>query len=479
MSANSFDLIIIGGGAAGLVCAKLAKGLGKTVAIIEKNRLGGECTWTGCVPSKTLIHVAHQVRDAQKMKSFTKNEAQFEIDPSKIMSYVQAKRNTIAQKADAQALNKLGIDVLFGEPVFIDPFTIEVDKKIVRAKKYIICTGSRPFIPPIDGLENVKYLTNQTIFEMKEFPQEMTILGGGPIGIEMACAFNAFGVKITILEMNKQILANEDAELSALLAQHMKSQGIEIKTNSKLAKVSYDENIKLLIEQSDGAKTQLSTQSLLIAVGRRPNIENLGLENIGVESTQKGIKVNNRLQTTKSHIYACGDVVGPYQFSHMAEYQAIIATRNAIIPFFKSRIDYTKKMWVTFSDPELAFSGLTEVQAREVHGDAIQIFRAPYDSIDRTIIDENAVGLCKIICDKKGYIIGAHILGTRAGELIHEIQIGKVYNLKFRNFYHVIHAYPTYSELIWHAARKAYIEYVSNNFFVKIFSWLFGAKNKK
>lgn len=478
MNAHQYDVVIIGGGAAGLVAAKLARGLGKSVAIIEKNRIGGECTWTGCVPSKTLIHLAQLAQSAQKMKDLNISQSSIEINAAKIMEYVRAKRIAIAQETTPEILKKQSIDVIFGDSLFIDPKTIHIGDKKIRSQKFILAMGSRPFIPQIEGLSANNYLTNETLFEIAELPRSMIILGGGPIGVEIAGALNSLGVKITIVERGKQILSHEDPELSALLADHMKSQGIDIKTSCKLSAIT-NQGKTILCEQADGSKIELAAERLLVAVGRVPNKDNLGLENIGVKTTSQGIVVNNKLQTSVSHIYACGDVVGPYQFSHMASYQAITAMRNACIPFFKSKMDYGKKVWVTFSNPEFANAGLSEIEARKIHGDSIEIFRVPYNSIDRTIIDDNTFGMCKIICDRKGYILGAHILGARAGELIHEIQLGKTYKLKFRDFYSVIHAYPTYSELIWKGGRKAYLQHLSSNIFVKIVAWLFGAKKSK
>jgi len=459
MKRSTYDLIVIGGGAAGLVSAKMAAGLSKTVAIVETDRLGGSCTWSGCVPSKTLIHLAALATK----KNF---------DSSAIMEHVRSTRARIAKETTAESLSALGIDTFFGNVSFIDTYTLNVNDTTITFKKCILATGSRSFVPTIDGLADSNYVTNETIFELNHLPSDMVILGGGPIGVEMACALNTLGVKITIVESNVQILSHEDAEMSALLAQHMITQGITIKTSTQLTRITIDHNgMKLQCTQPDGTIENLTASILLVAAGRKPNIENLGLEAIGLKTTSKGIQVNSKLQTSVSNIYACGDVVGPYQFSHMAFYQAVIATRNACIPVFKKHVNYSKKIWVTFANPELAQLGLTEQEARTIHGNSIEIFRVPYGSIDRSVIDDATFGLCKIICNAKGYIIGASILGARAGELIHELQLGAHYNIRLRDFYHVIHAYPTYSELLWRGSRMAYLKHLKQNFFIKIISW--------
>lgn len=304
----------------------------------------------------------------------------------------------------------------------------------------------------------------------------MVILGGGPIGIEIACALNNLGIKVTILEMNNNILPKEDPELGILLQEHLKNKGIDIKTSRRLTKIFKNHEIKFICDKNDGSQEEIIAESLFVAVGRKPNIEDLNLAKIGINVSSKGIIVNNKLQTSVSNIYACGDVVGPYQFSHMAEYQASIAVQNAFIPIIKKHINYNNIIWVTFSDPEFASAGLNEQEARQKYGDNIKVFRINYDSIDRAKMDSNTFGLCKIICDSKGHILGAHILGARAGELIHEIQVGKFYNFHIWDLYKPIHAYPTYSELLWKISKQAYIKKITDNPFIKLISYLFRLK---
>ncbi len=470
---TNYDLIVIGGGAAGLVAAKLAHGLGKRVAIVEHAKLGGDCTWNGCVPSKTLINISHMIAATKKADNFLKQPITEPIDSVKIMAYIRSKRNEIYQTHTPEMLKNAGIDTFFGDPQFVDQTTITMQNQTLHAKNFIIATGSRPFIPDIEGLSDVSYLTNETIFELPQLPKSMIILGGGPISIELACALNNLGVHVTIIEKAATILPKEDAELSSMLAEHMRANGIDIHTSVTATKVFNKNGITCVGTQPDNTTIELSVESLLVAVGRKPNIENLNLAAIGVNTTKHGITVNSTLQTSAKNIYACGDVVGPYQFSHMAEYQAAIAGQNACIPLFKKHVNYNHTIWVTFSDPEFAIAGLNEAQARTEYGDTIQIFRMPYSALDRAKIDDATFGLLKIICDKKGYILGAHILGARAGELIHEIQVGKYYNKRIWDFYGPIHAYPTYSELIKQIAKKAYIQKLQNNVILRWIKKLF------
>ncbi len=468
MSKFDFDLIVIGGGAAGLVSAKLANGLGKKVAIIEKEKLGGECTWTGCVPSKTLIktaNIAHQIKTKEKYGLSTSQEIILNTD--NVMSYVRSIPEKIYSTHTPEILEKEGLKILTGLPKFINNNEINLDGKKLSAKKFIIATGSSPFIPPIDGIDKIPYLTNQTFFKLEQLPKSIIIAGGGPIGTELACALNRLGTQVTIIEMQENILAREDTELAQILEQTLANEGIKILTQTKVEKVEQNQDKINVIYNSKNKTEQISTDAFFVATGRKPNLENLNLEKAGIEFNKKGIITNEKLQTTAKNIYACGDVVGPYQFSHMAEYQAIIATKNALLPI-KKNIDYSGIIWATFSDPEFAHAGLTEKEAKEKYGDKIKTYKQEYKSIDRAVTDQSQIGLAKFVCDKKGKLLGAHILGNRAGEIIHEIQLGKKYGIKFNKFDSVIHAYPTYSDIVKKAARKCYIDILQNNFWIKI-----------
>ena len=254
-----------------------------------------------------------------------------------------------------------------------------------------------------------------------------------------------------------------------MLTQKFKEEGISLLTGYKATKVQKKgENVELTCEDKNGNIKTVEAQKILIAVGRKPNVEGLELQKAGVQLGKKGIITDTTMRTTAKNIYAAGDVVGPYLFSHMAWYQAMLATRNAVIPLFKSKVSYKNVIWVTFTAPELASAGLKEDEAREKYGDSIKVYRMPYSELDRAITDRATFGLCKFICDKKGQLLGIHILGARAGEIIHETQLAKTYNMPFYKIFSVIHAYPTYSELLWHASKKAYIHRLESNFFVKL-----------
>lgn len=488
----AYDLIVIGGGASGLTSAKLAAGLGKKVAIIEHERLGGECTWTGCIPSKTLIKsagIAYSIKNAQKFG--IKNST--EIDTSNVMQHVRHTVQKVYESHTPEALEKSGITVFKGHPVFLDDHHIELEHKKLRFKKAIIATGSSPSIPNIDGIDSVPYLTNQTLFDLESLPTSMIILGAGAVGVELASALNRLGVKITLIQRSERILPHEDYELTAMLSDIMSSEGVVVKTNMQaysimpdVSGIPFDKSsgvnaattghhgVKVLARDIASASHEFSAQTLLVATGRKPNVYELGLENAGVHFDNRGIKVDHYLRTTTKHIFACGDVVGPYYFSHMAWYQAVTATRNALIPFWNEKIDYTNRLWVTFSAPELSSMGLTELQAREQYGDCVVVYSSSYSQIDRAYTDNATDGMIKCILDRKGYILGAQILGERAGDIIGELQVAKVRGIKFADLYKVLHAYPTVSELIWKVAKKAYIDRLQKNYFIRLVKKIIG-----
>ncbi|TET34676.1 NAD(P)/FAD-dependent oxidoreductase [Candidatus Dependentiae bacterium] len=481
MMSYEYDVLVIGGGAGGLTASKTAHGLGKRVALLEKtDRLGGECTWTGCIPSKALIKTAEVAYHAKQLDRYgLRAEQSIVLDTSNVMPYVRSIIQDDYQSHTPEKIRSLGIDLLFGNAKFLDPHRVQLDERIITFNKAIITTGSHPFVPPIEGLDTVPYLTNSNLFNLERLPKSLIILGGGAIGAEMASALNRLGVAVTVIEMNDRILPKEDAELVAMLTDTLLKEGVTIKTGMQATKVEKEgDGVRVIVKDTSGAQHELQAEKLLVAVGRRPNIEGLGLEAIGVQANKRGIVVNNKQQTTTKNIYAAGDVVGPYQFSHMAWYQAVVAVRNMVVPIFKQKLNYTDVIWVTFTAPELASAGLTEEQAREQYGDSIIVYRKPYAEIDRAVTDRTKNGLAKFICNKKGYLLGIHILGARAGDIIHEAQVIKAFKKRFDSIHSVIHAYPTYAELTWHAAKKAYVKRLESNFFVILLKKLFFKRKK-
>ncbi len=465
-----YDIIVIGGGAAGLTASQTAKGLGNRVALIEKtDRLGGECTWTGCVPSKTLIKTAQVAWHAKHLETYgLKTDAMPVLDTSNVMPYVRAIGQEDYRSHTPHNIKDKGIDVLFGQLKFLSPYEVDLDGRTITFSKAIITTGSSPFVPPIKGLDTVEYFTNENFFSLDRLPQSLLILGGGAIGCEMASALNRLGVEVSLIEMHERLLTKEDAQVVALLTETMAQEGVKIYTGMKATRVDQENgNVALHVEDTRGKVQMLSAEKLFISVGRTPNIEGLALEKLGVETTKKNIMTDEKMRTSVKNIYAAGDVVGPYLFSHMAWYKGMVAARNATIPLFKEKINYDAVAWVTFTAPELARMGLTEDEAQERYG-TIKVITKPYHELDRAVTDRTTNGLAKYILDKKGLLIGVHIVGSRAGELLDELVFAKQQRIPFYEIGSMVHVYPTYSEMNWHAAKKAYIDHLENSFFIKL-----------
>ncbi len=464
-----YDVVVIGAGPAGLTACKLANCLGKKTALIEKRKIGGDCTWFGCIPSKTLIksaNIAHQMTRLTEFGLAPSNPV--ELNAKKVMSHVRAVVEADAAGHLAESYEAEGITVLFGSPGFIDNHQIELDGRKISSKNFIICTGSAPAVPPVEGIQNVSFLTNETIFDLHILPESMIVMGAGPIGIEMASALNRLGVNVTVLLRSGQILKKEDKELTDRLMQILRAEGVTISTDTKTKKLSQNQNkIIATVEDKQGPR-QITAESLLVAVGRKPNTTDLNLEKAGVEFDKNGIKVDSHLRTTSKNIYAAGDVVPPYLFTHIAEHEAVIATTNACFALPIRKTNYEHVLWCTYTDPELAHAGLTESQAREKYGDKISIYKLEHKDVDRAKTDLEEHGFSKLICDKKGKLLGIHILGHGAAELMHEAQLAKSMGLCFSKIASVIHAYPSYSDAVRQPAKQCYIDNLQNNVFLKL-----------
>lgn len=466
MARYSYDLTVIGGGAAGLVASKLAAGFGKRVALVEKRRLGGECTLSGCVPSKTLISAARlaaSIRDAKNHGLAFGNPA---LHTDAVMAHVRSVVEKVYNGHTPEQLGALGIDVLFGSAEFRDSHSIVLNGTAISSDKFLIATGSSAAMPEISGIDTVPFLTNETVFALDRLPGSMIIIGGGPVGAEFSSAFRGLGLDIDLVHRHERILNKEDAELVAMLSAHMTETGIRLHTGCTPLAVRKNAGGISLDLQGSGTTATLRAEALLVAAGRRPNIAGLNLENAGVAFTRQGITTDQRLRTTAPNIYACGDVTGPYRFSHIAEYQALTAVRNAFFPFQK-KADYEHAAWCTFTAPELARAGLTEDEARSRYGDRIRVYRHRYADTDRGKTDSAVPGMSKFICHQ-GKLVGAHILGERAGELIQEAQVAKSLGIPFDRLYKVIHIYPTFTDLIRQPAKLCYIDRLRENPLLKL-----------
>ena len=459
---KKYDVIILGAGSGGLTVAFTARGFGKKVLLIDKSKPGGECTWSGCVPSKALIN------EAKKVHSVKKYVKDFEYDSKIALDHVKSVREGIYLHEDPETLNKEGIDYVEGFAKFNSSHIIEASGQEFYGKNIFISTGSSPFVPPIKGLDQVPYLTNETIFELERLPKSMIVLGGGAIGVELAQAMNRLGVKVDLVEMMPTIMFREEADHVHRLESILEDEGVVLHTGSKAVLIEGDDKQVELTYEKNGVTHKLSGDQLLVAIGRKPNIEGLDLDLVGIKHNRKGIQVNPYLQTSLKNVYAIGDVVGPYQFSHMANVQGIQASQNALLPL-KRKVNYDHVGWVTFTEPELARAGMTEAEARDKYGDSIRVYNYDFNDLDRTRTKGISKETIKVILDKKGKVLGTSILSDRAGEMIGELQVLKTLGHNFSKMAKVIHPYPTYSEVYSKIGKKVMVDNLLNNPIVRIF----------
>ena len=441
-TAGKQDLVVIGGGPGGLVVASVAAQTGLRVTLVEKSqRLGGDCLHTGCIPSKTLIHAARTVHAARTGFREGLLDAMPGIDFSAAIDTVNRAIETIQAHDDPERFRGYGCDVRFGKAKFTTSQTVSVDEEVITGRRFVIATGSWPAVPPIPGLEEAGFETSDTIFSRRDLPRQLAVIGGGPVGVELAQAFARFGSRVTLVEMGERLLAGEDPDVSAELRTLLEQDGIQIITGARITMVHRaGESRQLMLED----KGTVECDRILVAAGRRPAAHGLGLEAAGVEFGAAGISVDARLRTTQKHIFAIGDVCGPYRLTHMAEYQAGIALANIVFRVPR-KADYRVVPRVVYSDPETAAVGLTQ-SAADRQGITYDIVRFPMSRVDRAITDNARAGFAKILVSK-GRICGASLIGPHAGELIHELALAMRVKAKVREITELVHAYPTYAQI--------------------------------
>jgi pyruvate/2-oxoglutarate dehydrogenase complex dihydrolipoamide dehydrogenase (E3) component len=454
--AVEYDLVIIGGGSAGLVVASIAAQLKAKVALVERDRLGGDCLWFGCVPSKSLIHasrLAYEMRHADRFGIFG---GEIEVDFAKAIAHVQQVIATIQPHDSLERFQGLGVEVISGAGTFISPHQFEVNGRILKARAFVISTGSRPSVPSIPGLEQAGFITNEQVFSLTACPASLVVIGAGPIGCELGQALSRLGAQVTILASGDCILPKEDADVAAVVMAQLEAEGIRILANARAERVELQGNAKIVRTGSE----DIACEQILLAAGRIANTDRLNLQTAGVEFSQQGIKVNAKLQTTNPRIYACGDVIGRYQFTHVAGFEAVTVAKNALF-FPLSSINYRVIPWATFTDPEVARVGLNEVEARQTYQDVV-VLKQDYADVDRARASGATQGFAKLICRSNGEILGAHLVGASAGELIHEIVLAMSHGLKVSALTG-IHIYPTLSELNSKAALLLSKQKFANN----------------
>lgn len=472
---ETFDLTIIGGGVAGLVTASGASQFGARVALVEREKLGGDCLHHGCVPTKVLVHSARIVSLMKRGEEFGLNPIKIDFEFKRIMDHMRAIQNKIGEHDAPERFERMGIKVFFGEGKFLDKNRFELNGSEIKSKRFLISTGARSFKLPIPGLESVNTLDNVKILALDKLPQSLLVLGAGPIGMEFAQIFNRFGSKVTVIEKAGQILPREEKEIANRLEEMLKKEGVDIFTCVETKMVEEREGKKVIVATCGKIEKRFVADELLVAIGRAPNIEGLNLENIGVKTTRAGIVVDDTLRTTVSNIWAAGDVTGLFPFTHMAEYEAGIVIGNALFPFVNRKIDKNAVPWTTFTDPELARAGLTEDEARDKYGE-ISVYRYEFSEHDRAIIDGETGGLIKLVCDKKGKILGAHILGVGAGDLINEYIFAMKYGLPIKKISQTVHPYPSMGQIVKRSADQYYKEKLFSGYFPKAARFLIKSK---
>ncbi len=472
MAKTDYDIVAIGGGSAGLVVAVGAAQLGARVALVEKNALGGDCLFTGCVPSKTFIRSARFAADVRRAADFGFSSPHLEFRNGSfadITARVQRVIKKIGEHDAPERFRALGVDVIFGAPRFLSRHELELtrlngtngnaheSKRIIRAHRFCISTGSRPAIPPIPGLDQTGFITNEEVFHLQKLPRSLVVLGAGPVGLELGQSFARFGSQVTVVEMGGRVLPKEDEEVSVTMKALFEAERMRLLLNATAVKAHAANGNKVVTVERDQQLQEIHAEEILVATGRRPNIEGLNLEAAGVQYDQQRIITDEYLRTTQSNIFAAGDITGHFPFTHMAAYEASVVVRNAL--FFgplRQPADFRVVPWTTFTDPEVARVGLTENEAKEKFGsEHVQVFRVEFDENDRANAEEEKRGFVKIICDRRGAILGAHIVGAHAGELIHEIVLAMKHRMPISSIGGLVHVYPTLTQVNQRAGLNA------------------------
>jgi pyruvate/2-oxoglutarate dehydrogenase complex dihydrolipoamide dehydrogenase (E3) component len=471
---TKYDLVVIGGGTAGLVSAAGGVSLGAKVALVERDKLGGDCLYHGCVPTKTLVKSARVAHMIDHSEEYGIKNSGYEVDFPAVMDRMREVIKTAGVHDSPERFRDLGVDVFEEEASFVSNNEVAVDGQNLEARSVIVATGTHATTPPIDGIEKVGYLTNIEALRLDKLPESMIVIGSGPIGCEFAQIFARFGSKVTLVSSTAVPLPKEDPELGEILKQVLVADGVDFKGGCRAREARVENGEKVLVAESAlGVKIEVRAEEILMAAGRAPTHDSLGLNNAGIELTKTGVTVDDNLRTTADNIYAAGDITGKFLFTHVAEYQGRTALRNALFPV-KTKADHRVVPWTTFTDPEVARVGLTEQQAREQY-DRVKVFRQPFSGVDRAITDGETTGFVKIVTDKRGKILGGHIIGPDAGNLIHEIVLAMQKNIPIGTLSTTIHVYPTLAQANQRAADNFYREKLFNPRTQKAFSVFFGA----
>ena len=471
---SKYDLVVIGGGSAGLVVVGGAAQLGARVALVEKRALGGDCLYTGCVPSKTFIRSARFAADVRRATTFGFAPTSLGFKDGSFASITDRVARVIevvGEHDKPERFKAWGVEVIFASPRFLSPSELELTyddgaQQIISGKRFCISTGSRPAVPSVEGLKDTGFITNEEVFHLRKLPEKLIVLGGGPIGLELGQSFARLGSEVTIVEMEDRLILKEDEEVSAMIEEIMRAEGLTILLKTKVVRVAAANGQKVLTVEHDGQEMKLQADELLVSTGRRPNIEGLDLEAAGVKFDKQRIITDRYLRTSARHIFAAGDITGHFPFTHMAAYEAAVVIRNALFfwPLLQ-KTDFRVVPWATFTDPEVARVGLTEREAKAQFGaEDVHVYRTHFAENDRAQTDEENKGLAKFVCKgRKDEIVGAHIVGAHAGELIHEVVLAMKQRLSLGALGGMIHVYPTLTQVNQQAGVEAILKKFSRD----------------
>jgi len=478
------NLVVIGAGSAGLVSALIAAALKAKVTLIEKHKMGGDCLYTGCVPSKALIRTSRVLDRIRRAKEYGLKNASAEFDFAEVMERVQRVIKTIEPHDSVERFTRLGVECLIGEAKIVSPWEVEVrvaggGARRITTRAIVIAAGARPFVPPIPGIEDMGYRTSDTLWSLREQPRRLVVLGGGPIGAELTQAFARLGSRVTQVEMLPRLLPREDPEVSEMVRERFVREGIDVRLGHKAKRFMIENGQKTLVAEHEGKEVRIEFDLLLVAVGRVANTEGYGLEELGIGTTKaRTVQTNEYLQTVYPNIYACGDVAGPYQFTHTASHQAWYASVNALFGSLRRfSADYSVIPWATFTDPEVARVGLNELEAKE-QNIAYELTRYGIGDLDRAIADEEAHGMVKVLTRPgKDTILGVTIVGEHAGDLIVEYIAAMKHDFGLNDILGTIHIYPTLAEANKYAAgewKKAHAPQGVLRMLERLHAWMRG-----
>lgn len=452
------DICVIGAGSGGLTVAAAAAAFGVSVVLIEKGKMGGDCLNYGCVPSKALIAAGKHVHAINEAPLFGVDAGKARIDFARVHDHVHGVIDAIAPHDSEERFTEMGVTVLREEARFQDETTVVAGETEIKARRFVVATGSSPMVPPIPGLDGVDYLTNENLFDRTKAPDHLIIIGGGPIGMEMAQAHRRLGARVTVLEADRA-LGKDDPELAAIVLENIRHEGVIVREGAKVTRVDKGKAKGVAVHiETDKGNEIVEGSDVLVAVGRKVNVENIGLKEAGIEHDRKGIKVGKDLRTTNRLVYAVGDVAGGLQFTHVAGYHAGLVVR-ALLFRLPIKVDRDIIPWATFTDPELANVGLTEEEARKRHGKGICVLRFPYADNDRAQAERQTTGMIKMITTSRGRIVGVGIAGHNAGEMMSVWSLAVVKKLKVSDVASYIPPYPTMAEIGKRAATSYYADF--------------------